>query len=67
MPRPGRFKGPQIRLMLNNAPLPLTPCKRMDKKHGSCALDDFVAVNAFSRNITWGDAAWNATCGNAGF
>lgn len=61
------FKGPQIRLMLNNAPLPLTPCKRMDKKHGSCALDDFVAVNAFSRNITWGDAAWNATCGNAGF
>ena len=64
---PRRFKGPQMRLVLNDAPLPLTICRGMDKKLGSCSLDDFVAVNAASRKISWGNAAWNATCGAAGF
>ena len=43
--------------------MPLTTCKHMDKKYGSCALSDFVAAHAATANITWGDAAWNASCG----
>jgi acid phosphatase len=60
-----RFKGPQIRLVLNEAPLPLTTCKNVDKKLGSCSLADFVSVYAPVTNITWGSAAWNASCGPA--
>ncbi|KAI0649365.1 phosphoglycerate mutase-like protein [Trametes meyenii] len=59
------FRGPQVRLVLNDAPFPLATCKRMDKHLGSCALDDFVAAHAESAKRTWGDAAWNATCGEA--
>ena len=60
------FAGPQVRLVLNEAPVPLAFCKHADKKLGSCALTDFVAATATQANVTWGDAAWNATCG-AGF
>ncbi|PSR78997.1 hypothetical protein PHLCEN_2v7184 [Hermanssonia centrifuga] len=61
------FKGPQIRLLQNESPLALTSCKHMDNKLGSCSLDDFVSANSFSTRISWGDATWNTTCGNAGF
>jgi acid phosphatase len=61
------FKGPQIRLVLNDSPLPLSVCKKTDRKYGSCALDDFVASQSAARSVKWGDQAWNATCGNAGF
>ncbi|KAJ6624028.1 histidine phosphatase superfamily [Mycena sp. CBHHK59/15] len=63
------FKGPQIRLLLNDAPFPLPACaaSHADTAHGSCAFERFVKTNSFSTNITWGDAAWNATCGAAGF
>lgn len=63
-----RLGGPQIRLVLNDAPLPLTTCsKGAGTRYGSCALADFVGANAFSTSIKWGDAHWNATCGNPGF
>lgn len=58
------FQGPQVRLVLNEAPLPLVGCKKVDKHYGSCSLDDFVAANADSAQHSWGDARWNATCGN---
>ncbi|KAH8916666.1 phosphoglycerate mutase-like protein [Atractiella rhizophila] len=59
----------QIRLVLNDSPLPLRNCEKsfFDKKYGSCSLDRFVAANKFSTNITWGDATWNSTCGDPGF
>lgn len=60
------FKGPQIRLVLNEAPMPLTTCKNMNKKYGSCALSDFVSAHAQAAKVSWGDATWNASCG-AGF
>ena len=58
------FEGPQIRLVLNDAPFPLSTCARMDKHYGSCSLADFVKSNAASAQHSWGDARWNATCGN---
>ncbi|PIL35733.1 hypothetical protein GSI_02463 [Ganoderma sinense ZZ0214-1] len=58
------FSGPQVRLVLNEAPLPLVGCKNVDGRYGSCALDDFVSSNADSAQHSWGDARWNATCGN---
>ena len=58
------FQGPQVRLVLNEAPLPLVGCKKVDKHYGSCSLDDFVSANADSAQHSWGDARWNATCGN---
>ncbi|KAI0784218.1 phosphoglycerate mutase-like protein [Abortiporus biennis] len=58
------FKGPQIRLLLNESPFPLSTCKKMDRKLGSCALNDFVEVNKASTSISWGDSTWNSTCGN---
>ncbi len=57
------FEGPQIRLVLNDAPFPLSTCKHADRRYGSCALDDFVATNKESVQHAWGDARWNATCG----
>ncbi|RPD61200.1 phosphoglycerate mutase-like protein [Lentinus tigrinus ALCF2SS1-7] len=57
------FEGPQIRLVLNDAPFPLATCRHMDRKYGSCALDDFVVSHADSIAYSWGDARWNATCG----
>ncbi|KIJ66951.1 hypothetical protein HYDPIDRAFT_85676 [Hydnomerulius pinastri MD-312] len=61
------FAGPQIRLMLNDAVLPLTICSktRQDRSYGTCALDAFVSANNFSTSVQWGDATWNATCGAA--
>ncbi|EIN04060.1 phosphoglycerate mutase-like protein [Punctularia strigosozonata HHB-11173 SS5] len=62
------FEGPQIRLVLNDAPMPLTFCEtHATKEYGTCAFSDFVKANAFSTSITWGDAAWNATCGASDF
>lgn len=61
------FEGPQIRLVLNDAPLPITVCKNMNQRLGSCSLDDFVTSQAAARNVSWGDATWNATCGDPGF
>ncbi|KAJ6520933.1 phosphoglycerate mutase-like protein [Mycena vulgaris] len=62
-------KGPQIRLLLNDAPFPLASCasSHFDAKYGSCALDAFVKANKFSTGIKWADAAWNATCGPVAF
>ena len=57
------FDGPQVRLVLNDAPFPLATCKGVDRRYGSCALDDFVASYASSIEHSWGDARWNATCG----
>lgn len=59
------FKGPQVRLVLNEAPVPLTMCKHADKKLGSCALADFVSATSKQAAVTWGDAAWNAACAPA--
>ncbi|TBU32593.1 phosphoglycerate mutase-like protein, partial [Dichomitus squalens] len=55
---------PQVRLVLNDAPFPLSTCARMDARYGTCSLADFVASNAASAQHSWGDARWNATCGN---
>lgn len=61
-------KGPQIRLVLNDSPFPMPSCAKtsLDKKLGACSLDAFVTANAASTAISWGDAQWNATCGNPG-
>ncbi|KAF9041054.1 phosphoglycerate mutase-like protein [Hymenopellis radicata] len=63
------FTGPQIRLILNDSPLPLPACASSDEDslYGSCSLESFVASNTFSTAITWGDESWNATCGEADF
>lgn len=58
---------PQIRLLLNGSPLPLTLCKEMDKKFGSCTFQDFVDSNKGVLALKWGDGNWNETCGNPGF
>ncbi|CDO74896.1 hypothetical protein BN946_scf184988.g3 [Trametes cinnabarina] len=57
------FKGPQVRLVLNDAPFPLSTCVRVDRRYGSCAVADFVASYKASAARKWGDAVWNATCG----
>ena len=58
-------KGAHVRLVLNDAPVPLAMCGRaMDRRTGSCALGDFVKANAASVEHAFGDARWNATCGN---
>ena len=59
------FEGPQVRLVLNDAPFPLATCKKMSREYGSCALDEFVASYKDSTEHAWGDARWNATCGSA--
>jgi acid phosphatase len=60
------FEGPQIRLMLNDAPMPLVMCQTgATKRYGTCAFKDFVKKNAFATSLAWGDAKWNATCGKA--
>ena len=63
------FDGPQVRLILNDAPFPLSTCadSEEDRTYGSCALDAFVAANGFSTTIAWGDSAWNKTCGASDF
>lgn len=61
-----RFQGPQVRLLLNDSPLPLSTCKKMNKKFGTCSLDDFVTSSASATKLKWGDASWNSTCGNPG-
>lgn len=63
-----RFKGPQIRLVLNDSPVPLaTICKDASKTYGSCSLDNFVAGQKSATSYAWGDSSWNTTCGNPGF
>ncbi|KAF7327933.1 Phosphoglycerate mutase-like protein [Mycena kentingensis (nom. inval.)] len=61
--------GPQIRLLLNDAPYPLAGCakNKFDRTYGTCALEAFVEANSFSTGIVWGDESWNATCGAAAF
>ncbi|KAJ8519066.1 hypothetical protein ONZ45_g3959 [Pleurotus djamor] len=58
---------PQIRLLLNGAPFPLTNCatSARDRAHGTCSLATFIRANRKSTSVKWGDAAWNATCGSA--
>ncbi|THH13821.1 hypothetical protein EUX98_g9679 [Antrodiella citrinella] len=57
--------GPQIRLLLNESPLSLSPvCKHtLNEKTGACSLQDFVNSTKTIVSHTWGDANWNATCG----
>ncbi|KAL0955826.1 hypothetical protein HGRIS_002029 [Hohenbuehelia grisea] len=61
------FQGPQIRLVLNEATMPLELCAKTseDKKYGTCSFENFVKANSYATSIKWGDAAWNATCGVA--
>lgn len=63
------FEGPQIRLILNDAPFPLSTCadSEDDLMYGSCALDAFVSANGDSTTVSWGDKTWNATCGASDF
>ena len=58
------FAGPQVRLVLNGAPVRLAGCKGVSAAYGSCALEEFVKANEASVKGAWGDARWNATCGN---
>ncbi|KAG1891092.1 phosphoglycerate mutase-like protein [Suillus subluteus] len=58
------YDGPQIRLILNDATMPLTICGQgMDPILGTCSLDTFVNVNHYSTSIRFRDKTWNATCG----
>ncbi|KAK0446262.1 histidine phosphatase superfamily [Armillaria borealis] len=61
------FNGPQIRLIMNDSPFSLSACAgtEQDRSYGSCSFNKFVDSNAFSTSVTWGDAIWNATCGEA--
>jgi acid phosphatase len=57
------FKGPQIRLVLNDATLPLTTCTSgAGKAYGTCSLADFVSTYKKALSIQWGDSTWNASC-----
>ncbi|KAH7913207.1 histidine phosphatase superfamily, partial [Hygrophoropsis aurantiaca] len=58
------FKGPQIRLVLNEETFPLDKCAKTDrdKMHGTCSLTNFIAANKFSTDIKYGDQFWNDTC-----
>ncbi|KAH8099980.1 phosphoglycerate mutase-like protein, partial [Cristinia sonorae] len=55
---------PQIRLLLNQTPFPLSICSKMDKKFGTCSLQDFVNANKGALALKWGDSNWNTTCGD---
>ncbi|KAF9493135.1 phosphoglycerate mutase-like protein [Pleurotus eryngii] len=59
------FSGPQIRLILNEAPFSLETCikSKKDAEYGSCSFDNFVQANSFSRSVKYGDAAWTQACG----
>ncbi|KAG1875199.1 phosphoglycerate mutase-like protein [Suillus tomentosus] len=58
------YDGPQIRLILNDATMPLTICGQgMDPTLGTCSLDTFVNANHYSTSIRFRDETWNATCG----
>ncbi|KAL4266713.1 histidine acid phosphatase family protein [Pleurotus pulmonarius] len=59
------FEGPQVRLILNEATYPLTPCiqSARDAKYGTCSLSNFIQSNQFSMSIEFGDAQWAASCG----
>ncbi|KAL4266696.1 histidine acid phosphatase family protein [Pleurotus pulmonarius] len=61
------FNGPQIRLILNEAPFPLATCikSKEDAEYGSCSFDNFVQANRFSRSVKYGDRAWIQACGAA--
>lgn len=58
------FEGPQVRLVLNGATLPMSFCEESvnDKTYGTCSLDSFVRKNAFSVNAEYHSQTWNATC-----
>jgi acid phosphatase len=59
----GRFSGPQIRLVLNDATLPLPACvSGASKKYGTCALADFVKANKAALGVQWMGQTWNASC-----
>ncbi|KIY42852.1 phosphoglycerate mutase-like protein [Fistulina hepatica ATCC 64428] len=59
------FDGPQVRLLLNDAPYPLDICATSieDHTYASCSLDAFVTANNFSTSIQWGDSTWDEICG----
>lgn len=55
---------PQVRLLLNDAPVPLASCSSGAGKHyGSCSVDAFVKANEKAASVVWGDATWAAACG----
>ena len=58
------FQGPQVRLVLNGATLPLSLCEASaeDKEYNTRSLDNFVRANAFSLSVDYHNAIWNATC-----
>lgn len=62
------FVGPQVRLVLNDAVVPLGGCGTgKERVYGSCSVDGFVKSQGKARGVKWGDETWNATCGDAGF
>ncbi|KAH7927925.1 phosphoglycerate mutase-like protein, partial [Leucogyrophana mollusca] len=58
------FRGPQIRLVLNEETFPLSICAKTksDKTYGTCSLVEFITANKFSTDIQFGDATWSAAC-----
>jgi len=58
------FEGPQVRLVLNGETFPLSICEESndDWEYGTCSLDNFVHVNAYSLGVEYHSALWNATC-----
>ncbi|OAX41959.1 phosphoglycerate mutase-like protein [Rhizopogon vinicolor AM-OR11-026] len=59
------FKGPQIRLVLNEAIYPLLSCAEtmQDRKYGTCSLEAFTSANRFSTSISFGDDTWEGVRG----
>ncbi|KAJ7067101.1 histidine phosphatase superfamily [Mycena amicta] len=63
-PLPSKGPVPANRAFRTSTQVPFAAqMSHFDKTYGSCSLDAFVKANSFSTSITWGDAAWNATCG----
>ncbi|KZV78230.1 phosphoglycerate mutase-like protein [Exidia glandulosa HHB12029] len=55
---------PQVRLLLNDAPVPLASCSKGDgKRFGTCSVGEFVKANQKAASVQWGDASWVAACG----
>ncbi|OJA08149.1 hypothetical protein AZE42_03578 [Rhizopogon vesiculosus] len=59
------FKGPQVRLVLNEEIYPLLSCAQtmQDRKYGTCSLEAFTSANRFSTGISFGDDTWEGVCG----
>ncbi|EJD45339.1 phosphoglycerate mutase-like protein [Auricularia subglabra TFB-10046 SS5] len=54
---------PQVRLLLNDAPVPLGCKTGLGRQYGTCSVREFASMHAKAAAVQWGDARWVAACG----